>query len=54
MSAEFLMDEASEKYGWSLRTQLYLALEYISNQKDDNGFREFIQYAIDVNEEGES
>ncbi len=51
MTVDFMMQEAAEKQGWNVDTQLYLALEYIDNQKDASGFKEFLQYLIEEEED---
>jgi hypothetical protein len=37
------MGDYAEKYGWSVQTQLDLALEYIANQCSDDAFEDFLQ-----------
>lgn len=52
MAAEEVMEEISAKQGWTPETQLDLALQYISNQADDDAFRDFLrQQADDENDE---
>ena len=47
MSAQFVMDEFVAEQGWNNDTQLSLLLEYVDNQSDDNGFREFLQSFVE-------
>jgi hypothetical protein len=50
MSAQSILAEAAEERGWTPATQLGLVLEYIDNQMDDNGFREYLRYVIEEEE----
>ena len=42
MSAQSVMDQFEAEQGWNESTQLSLLMEYVDNQSDDNGFREFL------------
>jgi len=47
MSAQAVMDEFEAEQGWNESTQLALLMEYIDNQSDENGLREFLQCAAE-------
>jgi hypothetical protein len=49
MSAYAVMDEFEADQGWNESTQLSLLMDYIDNQSDDNGFREFLRSAAEEN-----
>jgi len=45
MSAEGIMENMSERCGWSTEEQLDLALDFINNQCDDDSFQDFLEVA---------
>lgn len=51
MSAQDIMYKFEASQGWNDSTQLALLLEYVDNQSDGNGFREFLQSFIDESHE---
>ena len=42
MSSQAVMDQMAAQQGWSVATQLDLALQYIDNQADDAAFQDFL------------
>ena len=50
MSAQGILLDAAISQGWDETTQLALALDYIDNQQDNNGFREYLQYVCEEEE----
>ena len=42
-----VMDEIAEQQGWTVETQLELALQYIANQGSDDAFQDFLQHIAD-------
>jgi len=46
MSASDILYGLIEERGWTVDTQLYLALEYIDNQQSDDAFADFLAQVI--------
>lgn len=51
MMTEKILDDIAEEQGWNESTKLDLCLQYISNQRDDVTFKDFLQQI--ANEENE-
>ncbi len=53
MSIYTILDDASASQGWGTETQLDLVMEYITHQRDDAAFKDFIQQHLAEEDEEE-
>ena len=54
MSAHSVMDEFEAEQGWNRDTLLALLTQYVDNQSDDNGLREFLRSAAEEEDDEDS
>jgi hypothetical protein len=51
MTAEALLEEWSQKQGWDVNSQLFLCLQYIERQQDNQCFEDFLSNKAFTEEE---